>query len=69
MIASGVNEDPAQELHKPMIKKFKRRKVYGRFKDNIWAADLAEMGSFTFKIRWVDQGKYFYNNPMQKMVI
>ena len=31
-----------------MIKKFKRRKVYTRFKD-IWAADLAEMGSlFSF---------------------
>ena len=27
-----------------MIKKFKRRKVYARFKDNIWEADLYEMG-------------------------
>ena len=24
----------AEELHKPAIKKFKRRKVYARFKDN-----------------------------------
>ena len=40
-----VNEVPAQELNKAMIKKFKRRKVYGRwkFKDNIWATDLIEM--------------------------
>ena len=30
-----------------MIKKFKRRKVYARFKANIWAADLAEMGSLS----------------------
>ena len=30
-----------------MIKKFKRSKVYARFKDNIWAADLAEMRSFS----------------------
>ena len=43
---SGVsaNEQLAEELHKTVIKKFKRRKVYGRFKDNIWTADLAEMG-------------------------
>ena len=32
-----------------MIKKFKRRKVYARFKDNIWAADLAEMESLSTK--------------------
>ena len=32
-----------------MIKKFKRRKVYARFKDNSWAADLAEMGSMSSK--------------------
>ena len=31
-----------QELVRPVI-----RKVYVRFKDNIWAADLAEMGSFS----------------------
>ena len=38
-----VNEKPAEELHKPVITKFKVRKVYGRPKDNIWAADSAEM--------------------------
>ena len=31
-----------------MIKKFKRRKVYARFKDNIWAAHLAEMGTLSY---------------------
>ena len=39
----SVNEQLAEELHKPVIKKFKRRKVYARLKDNIWAVDLAEM--------------------------
>ena len=43
--ASG-NKELAKELHRPVIKKFKRR-VYPRFKDNIWAADLAEMGSLS----------------------
>ena len=44
-----VNEQLAKELRKPVIKKFKRRKVYARFKDNIWAEDLAEMESFSSK--------------------
>ena len=46
-IGSGVsvNKQLVEELHKPVIKKFKRKKVYARFKDNIWASDLAEMGS------------------------
>ena len=32
----SVNEQIAEELLKPVIKKFKRRKVLARFKDNIW---------------------------------
>ena len=41
---SGISviEQLAEELHKPIIDKFKRRKVSARFKDNIWAVDLAE---------------------------
>ena len=45
---ANVNEVLAQELHKPVIKKFKKRKAYARFKDNIWVADLTEMGSLCF---------------------
>ena len=41
----SANEQLAEELHKPVIKEFERRKVYPSFKNNIWAADLAEMGS------------------------
>ena len=37
------NKKLANELHKPIIKKFKRRKVYSSFKDNIWGVDLADM--------------------------
>ena len=37
------NEQLAEELHKPIIRKFKRRELYSAFKDNIWAADLADM--------------------------
>ena len=38
-----VNSQLAEELHKPIIKNFKRRKVYSSFKDNIWGVDLADM--------------------------
>ena len=37
------NKQLAEELHKPIIRKFKKRKVYSAFKDNIWGADLADM--------------------------
>ena len=33
----------ANGLHKPIIRKFKRRRVYSSFKDNIWGVDLADM--------------------------
>ena len=33
----------AKELHKPIIRKFKKRKVYSGFKNNIWGTDFADM--------------------------
>ena len=36
-------EQLANELHKPIIRKFKKRKVYSTLKDNIWGVDLADM--------------------------
>ena len=30
----------ADELHKPIIRKFNKRKVYSQFKDNIWGVDF-----------------------------
>ena len=38
----NVNEVLAEELHKAVIKKLKRRKTYSRFKENIWEGDLSE---------------------------
>ena len=37
------NEILAEELHKPIVKNIKKRKVYSSFKDNIWGVDLADM--------------------------
>ena len=45
-----VYEQLSEEFHKPVIKKkFKIRKVNARFEENIWAADLAEIGSLSSK--------------------
>ena len=37
------NQQLAEELHKPIIKKFEKGKVHATSKDNIWSADLADM--------------------------
>ena len=39
----------ADELHKPIINKFDKRKVCSQFKDNIWGVDLADMQSLSRK--------------------
>ena len=37
------NVELADELHKPVIRKIKKRKVYSSFRDNVSGADLADM--------------------------
>ena len=39
----------ADELHKPVIKKCNKRKVYLQLRDNIWEVDLADMQSLNRK--------------------
>ena len=41
--ALARNSSILAELHKPIIRKFNKRKVYSQFKDNIWGVDLADM--------------------------
>ena len=41
------NYQLANELHKPIIRKFKKRKAYSSFRDNIWGVDLADMQSLS----------------------
>ena len=43
----------ADELQKPVIKKFNKRKVYSQFKDNIWGVDLANMQSLNKKSKGI----------------
>ena len=42
----------ADELQKPIIRKFKKRKVYSGFKDNIWGVDLADMQLLSKFNKW-----------------
>ena len=42
-VKSMSNHQLAEELQKSITRKFKIRKVYSLFKDNIWGADLADM--------------------------
>ena len=42
LLKEPQNRQLAKELHKPIIKKLKK-KVHAAFKDNIWGADLADM--------------------------
>ena len=46
-IVNEPNDQLANELHKSIIKKFKKRKVYSYFRDNIWGVDLADMQSLS----------------------
>ena len=45
----GNNKILAEELHKPVIKKFNKRKVYSQFRDNTWGVDLADTHSLSKK--------------------
>ena len=41
------NIELTEELHKTIIKKFKKRNVQSSFIDNIWGADLDDMQSIS----------------------
>ena len=68
VMGSGIKKDTtksmarsslilAGELHKPVIKKFNKRKLYSQFKDNVWGVDLADMQSLSKKNKNI---KYFF---------
>ena len=63
----------ADELHKPVIKKFNKRKVYSQFKNDIWGVDLADMQSLSktnkgikYLLRAIDlYSKYAFVVPLK----
>ena len=48
---SDVDAEPnyqlANELHRQIIRRFKRSNVYSSFRDNVWGVDLADMQSLS----------------------
>ena len=48
---SGADAEPNHQLpnerHRQIIQKFKKKKVYSSFRDNIWGVDLADMQSLS----------------------
>ena len=54
---SGITNDSnyqlANDLHKPIIRKFKKRKVYSLFRDNIWGDVLDDMQSLSKYNKWI----------------
>ena len=67
----------AEELHKSIIRKFEKRKVFSGFRDNIWGADLADMQliskfnkGFRFLLCVIDVfGKYAWVIPLKGAAI
>ena len=47
IVTNELNYQLGNEVHKPVIRKFKKRKVYSLFRDNIWGVDLADMQSLS----------------------
>ena len=74
-IKSMQNQQLTDELHKPIIRKFKRRRVYSSFEDNIWSVDLPHMqvlGKYNKGIRYllcaIDLfSKYAWVDPLKDM--
>ena len=66
----GNNKILAEELHKPVIKKFNKRKVYSQFRDNIWGVDLADMQSlkYAFVIPLKDKKGISIVNAFNKII-
>ena len=72
-IANEPNYQLANELHKPITRKFKKGKVYSSFRDNIWGVDLAYMQSLSkynkgikYLLCWIDLfSKYTWIIPIK----
>ena len=55
ILSEGWAQNLANELHQPIRRRFPKRRVISYGIDNIWAADLVEMGKFS---KWNKGIKY-----------
>ena len=72
-IANESSYQLANKLHKPIIRKFRKRKVYSSFRDNIWGVDAADMQSLSKYNKGIEYllcaidlfGKYTWVTPVK----
>ena len=57
IVTNKPNYQLANELHKPTIRKFEKRKIVSSFRDTIWGIDLANMQSLSKYNKGI---KYYY---------
>ena len=64
-----IEEQLADELHKPIITKFHRRKVYSKEVDYIWSADLVELNydkGYRYALTVIDlRSRYVWVVPLK----
>ena len=67
-----LNQELDEELHKLIIRKFEKRKVYSSFKDNIWGSGLEDVQSiskfdkiFRFLCAIIVYNKYVWVVPLK----
>ena len=71
-VDAGTNYQLTNELHRQIIRKFKRRKVYLLFKENIWGVDLADIQSlskYNKRIKYLLCAVYLCSNYAQVVTL
>ena len=61
------NQQLADELHKPIIKKFKRERVHSSFKGNIWGANMQLISKYNKEITVFYVSLIFLGNMLELM--
>ena len=51
--STGGSLELANQLHKPTIRKFNKRKVYSSYKDSIWGADMQLLSKYNKGIEYL----------------
>ena len=61
------NQQLADELHKPIIRKFKRERVHSSFKGNIWGANMQLISKYNKEITVFYVSLIFLGNMLELM--
>ena len=61
------NQQLADELHKPIIRKFKRERVHSSFKGNIWEGNMQLISKYNKEITVFYVSLIFLRNMLELM--